>query len=307
MNLLHRAVFAIRHAMTNEESRFAVGHMKITENEAQATNGQIALRVQLNGLDNDCFPSASPGLKAIKPVAEDVEEIRVSKQTADKLFKALPKNGPLPVLQNAYIGQDGEKPVIAVTDLDSSQVFRTEEGGTFPNLDGLNKEEAPKTSVCIDAFYLNEMCKVLRDFQGLKQGDCPIIFECWDKETAIVMSARNDTGQKLKGYLMPMAFEAEEFRFLTQAQLDKEKEERAKEIVEAKEILEGGEAKTLTVDMLNGAKAEPAPDPDAEQVSTYIVPADAPEGTEIIAEEDKEDYVVSPPSPGHIAKIMEDE
>ncbi len=230
MNLLHRAVFAVRHCLTNEESRYTLNHIKITANEAQATNGHIALRVQTNGLENAAFPSQVPGLTAIKPVDKDVEEIRLSKQTADKLFKALPKNGLLPVLQNAYIGQDDDKPVIAVTDLDSSQIFRTEEvTGQFPDLDALKKEEPPKARVCLDAFYLNEMCKVLRDFHSLKQGDCPILFELWEKGDCIVMSARNDTGQKLKAYLMPMDFDEDEFQFRTPEQLEKEAERRAKE------------------------------------------------------------------------------
>jgi len=278
MNLLHRAIFAVRHCLTNEESRYTLNHIKITADEAQATNGHIALRVQTNGIENDAFPSQVPGLTAIKPVAEDVEEIRLSKLTADKLFKALPKNGLLPVLQNAYIGQDEDKPVIVVTDLDSSQIFRTEEvNGQFPDLDVLKKKEEPKARVCLDAFYLNEMCKVLRDFHSIKQGDCPILFELWDKEDCIVMSARNDTGQKLKAYLMPMAFDEDEFQFRTPEQLEKEAERRAKEQKE--------------------------PEAEGEQVSTYIIPANAPEGTEIIAEEDKaltgnyqgEDVMTTPP------------
>jgi len=233
MNLLHRAVFAVRHCLTNEESRYTLNHIKITAEEAQATNGHIALRVQLNGIENEAFPSQVPGLTAIKPVAEDVEEIRLSKLTADKLFKALPKNGHLPVLQNAYIGQDDDKPVIAVTDLDSSQIFRTEQvNGQFPDLDALKKEEPPKARVCLDAYYLNEMCKVLRDFQGLKQGESPILFELWDKGDCIVMSARNDTGQKLKAYLMPMDYSDDEFQFRTPEQLEKEAERRAKELEE---------------------------------------------------------------------------
>jgi len=230
MNLLHRAIFAVRHCLTNEESRYTLNHIKITADEAQATNGHIALRVQTNGIESDAFPSEVPGLKAIKPVNGDVEEIRLSKLTADKLFKALPKNGLLPVLQNAYIGLDDDKPVIAVTDLDSSQIFRTEEvNGQFPDLDVLKKEEEPKARVCLDAYYLNEMCKVLRDFHSIKQGDCPILFELWDKEDCIVMSARNDTGQKLKAYLMPMAFDEDEFQFRTPEELEKEAARRVKE------------------------------------------------------------------------------
>ncbi len=257
MNLLHRAVFAIRHCLTNEESRYTLNHIKITADEAQATNGHIALQVQTNGIENDAFPSEVPGLKAIKAVNGDIDEIRLSKQTADKLFKALPKNGLLPVLQNAYIGQDGDKPVIAVTDLDSSQVFRTEEvQGQFPDLDNLKKEEAPKASICLDAYYLNEMCKVLRDFQGIKQGETPILFECWDKDDAIVMSARNETGQRLRAYLMPMAFDGKEFQFRTPEQLKEEADRRAKEQEEkVQEIV--GEDKTLTVSMLNKLKPEP--------------------------------------------------
>lgn len=229
MNLLHRAIFAIRHCLTNEESRFTLNHLKITQEEAQATNGHIALRVQTNGIESDAFPSQVPGLNTLKPV-EDVEEIRLSKQTADKLFKALPKNGLLPILQTALVAQDDDKPVIAVTDLESSQIFRTEEvNGNFPELDHLDKTEEPKARVCLDAYYLNEMCKVLRDFQGIKQGESPIIFELWDKEDCIVMSARNEHGQKLRAYLMPMAFDDEDFRFLTPGQLAKEAERRAKE------------------------------------------------------------------------------
>jgi hypothetical protein len=261
MNLLHRAVFAVRHCLTNEESRYTLNHIKITADEAQATNGHIALRVQTNGIENDAFPSEVPGLKAIKPVNGDIEEIRLSKQTADKLFKALPKNGLLPVLQNAYIGQDGDKPVIAVTDLDSSQVFRTEEvTGQFPDLDVLKKEEAPKARVCLDAFYLNEMCKVLRDFHSIKQGDCPILFELWDKEDCIVMSARNDTGQKLKAYLMPMAFDGDEFQFRTPEQLKKEAERRAKEQEEQVKEQEEREAK---------AEAPTQPEPEDALSSHY--------------------------------------
>lgn len=274
MNLLNRAIFAIRHAMTNEESRYAVGHMKIKGNEAHTTNGTIALQVQINGLDNDCFPSSSPGLTAIKPLDEDIDEIRLSKQTADKLFKALPKNGFIPALRNAYVGQDGDKPVVAVTDLESSQIFRTEEvNGAFPDLDAL-KKEYPKARVCIDAYYLNELCKVLRDFHGLKQGDSPIILELWGESDAVVLSAKNDEGQKLRAYLMPMTFEDKEFRFRTPEALKAEAEREAKETAEA-EALKTAEAEAPNPheeenrcrycgeipEDCECSRAQPAPDP----------------------------------------------
>jgi len=231
------------------------------------------LQVQINGLDSDCFPSESPGLTAIKPLAEDVDEIRISKQTADKLFKALPKNGYIPALQNAYVGQDGDKPVIAVTDLESSQIFRTEEvTGQFPDLDAL-KKDYPKARVCIDAYYLNELCKVLRDFHGLKQGESPIILELWGESDAVVMSAKNDDGQKLRAYLMPMTFDDKAYRFRTPQELAKETERVAKEQAEA----EQAEVEALK-------KAEEAPNPheqeeaeeDKDALSSYVKEEDDP-------------------------------
>lgn len=245
MNLLHRAVFAIRHCMTGDEGHYHLDQMKITKYVAQATNGWIAVEVQTNGDDPTMFPSEVAGMKAITPVGDDVEEIRISKETADGIFKALPRNGHLPVLQNAMVGADGDDPVIAVTDLDSSRIFKAHgPNGNFPDLDKVRPTEEPLASFTLDAYLLNELLKVMRDFNGIKRQETPMLFEVYENDPKgnkpISFHAKNSTGQKMRGLIMPMhGHNAEDFRFQTEEQIDAQR----KETREAAEIAAVEEAK----------------------------------------------------------------
>lgn len=227
MNLLHRAVFAIRHCMTGEEGAYSLDQMKITKYVAQATNGWIAVEVQTNGEDPTMFPSEVAGMKAIGPVSDQVEEIRISKETADGIFKALPKNGHLPVLQNAMVGADGCECVLAVTDLDSTRIFKAQSGqnGNFPDLDKVRPTEEPLASFTLDAYLLNELLKVMRDFNGIKRQETPLLFEVYENDPKgnkpISFHAKNDTGQKMRGLIMPMhGHNAEDFRFQTEEEIE---------------------------------------------------------------------------------------
>lgn len=243
MNLLHRAVFAIRHCMTGEEGHYHLDQMKITKYVAQATNGWIAVEVQTNGDDPAMFPSGSAGMKAIKPVSDEVEEISISKETADGIFKALPRNGHLPVLQNAMVGADGDDPVIAVTDLDSSRIFKAHgPSGNFPDLDKVRPKEEPLASFTLDAYLLNELLKVIRDFNGIKRQETPLLFEVYENDPKgnkpISFHAKNTTGQKMRGLIMPMhGHDADDFRFKTEEQIDAE-QQKAREAAEAAAVEE---------------------------------------------------------------------
>ena len=227
MNLLHRAVFAIRHCMTGDEGHYHLDQMKITKHVAQATNGWIAVEVQTNGEDPTMFPSEVAGMKAIGPVSDEVEEIRISKETADGIFKALPKNGHLPVLQNAMVGADGVECVLAVTDLDSTRIFRAHgPNGNFPDLDKVRPTEEPVAAFFMDAYLLNELLKVIRDFKGLKRQESCLLFEVYENDLKggnkpISVHAKNETGQMLRALVMPMHGEnADDFRFKTEEQIE---------------------------------------------------------------------------------------
>lgn len=244
MNLLHRAVFAIRHCMTGEQGQYVLDQMKITKRVAQATNGWIAVEVQTNGEDPTMFPSEVAGMKAISPVADDVEEIRISKETADGIFKALPKNGHLPVLQNAMVGADGDDSVIAVTDLDSSRIFRAHgPNGNFPDLDAVRPKQEPLAAFFLDAYLLNELLKVIRDFKGTKRQESCLLFEVYDNDlkkgnSPISVHAKNETGQRLRALIMPMHGEdADDFRFKTEEQIEAD-EKAAREAEEAAALKE---------------------------------------------------------------------
>ena len=244
MNLLHRAVFAIRHCMTGDEGHYHLDQMKITKRVAQATNGWIAVEVQTNGDDPTMFPSEVAGMKAISPVEDDVEEIRISKETADGIFKALPKNGHLPVLQNAMVGADGEDSVIAVTDLDSSRIFRAHgPNGNFPDRDAVRPKQEPLAAFFLDAYLLNELLKVIRDFKGTKRQESCLLFEVYENDlkkgnSPISVHAKNETGQKLRALIMPMHGEdADDFRFKTEEQIEAD-EKAAREAEEAAALVE---------------------------------------------------------------------
>jgi len=217
MNLLHRAVFAIRHCMTGDEGQYSLDQMKITKHVAQATNGWIAVEVQTNG---------------IEPVSDEVEEIRISKQTAEGIFKALPKNGHLPVLQNAMVGADGVECVLAVTDLDSSRIFRAHgPNGNFPDLDAVRPKEEPLAAFFLDAYLLNELLKVIRDFKGIKKQESCLLFEVYENDLKkgnkpISVHAANDTGQRLRALIMPMhGQDADDFRFQSEEQIEAQQQE----------------------------------------------------------------------------------
>jgi len=229
--------------MTGDEGHYHLDQMKITKYVAQATNGWIAVEVQTNGADPTMFPSEVAGMKAITPVGDDVEEIRISKETADGIFKALPRNGHLPVLQNAMVGADGEDSVIAVTDLDSSRIFRAHgPDGNFPDLDKVRPKEEPLATFTLDAYLLNELLKVIRDFNGIKRQESPLLFEVYENDPKgnkpISFHAKNTTGQKMRGLIMPMhGHNAEDFRFKTEKQIDAE-QQKAREAAEAAAVEE---------------------------------------------------------------------
>jgi len=229
--------------MTGEEGHYHLDQMKITKRVAQATNGWIAVEVQTNGQDPTMFPSEVAGMKAIEPVSDEVEEIRISKETADGIFKALPKNGHLPVLQNAMVGADGEDSVIAVTDLDSSRIFKAHgANGNFPDLDKVRPQEEPLASFTLDAYLLNEILKVMRDFNGIKRQETPLLFEVYENDPKgnkpISFHAKNDTGQRMRGLIMPMhGHDPKDFRFQSEEQIVAQ-EKAAQEAEEAAAVEE---------------------------------------------------------------------
>jgi hypothetical protein len=214
--------------------------MRITKYLAQATNGWIAVEVQLNRDDPDQFPTQAAGMKAISQVSDEVEEIRVSKPAAEGVFKALPKNAFLPVLQKAMVGANGDDdPVLAVTDLDSSRIFKTEKSsGQFPDLEAVRPKEEPLAAFVLDAYLLSEFLKVIRDFKSLKAQDSPLVFEVYDNEPGkgtkpISIHAKNDEGHRLRALVMPMQLDhVDDFRFKTEEQLEAEWQ---KELEAAKE------------------------------------------------------------------------
>ena len=280
MNLLHRAVFAIRHCMTGDEGHYHLDQMKITKHVAQATNGWIAVEVQTNGEDPTMFPSEVAGMKAISPVGDDVEEIRISKETADGIFKALPKNGHLPVLQNAMVGADGDDSVIAVTDLDSSRIFRAHgPSGNFPDLDAVRPKQEPLAAFFLDAYLLNELLKVIRDFKGTRRQESCLLFEVYENDlkkgnSPISVHAKNETGQKLRALIMPMHGEnADDFRFKTEAQIEAD-EKAAREAEEAAAL---EEAKRQHEASLEEEEEEPE---DALQQLAYPTAAPSLPGVE---------------------------
>jgi len=256
MNLLHRAVFAIRHCMTGDEGQYSLDQMKITKHVAQATNGWIAVEVQTNGEDPTMFPSEVAGMKAIGPVSDEVEEIRISKETADGIFKALPKNGHLPVLQNAMVGADGVECVLAVTDLDSTRIFRAHgPNGNFPDLDKVRPTEEPLASFTLDAYLLNELLKVMRDFNGIKRQETPLLFEVYENDPKgnkpISFHAKNDTGQRMRGLIMPMhGHDPDDFRFQSEEQIEAQQQE-------AREAADKAAVEEATLHLVEEEEEEP--------------------------------------------------
>ncbi|TDI17455.1 MAG: hypothetical protein E2P05_02270 [Acidobacteria bacterium] len=265
--------------MTGDEGHYHLDQMKITKHVAQATNGWIAVEVQTNGEDPNLFPSKSAGMKAITPVADDVEEIRISKETADGIFKALPRNGHLPVLQNAMVGADGEDSVIAVTDLDSSRIFRAHgPSGNFPDLDAVRPKQEPVAAFFMDAYLLNELLKVIRDFKGIKRQESCLLFEVYENDLKkgnlpISVHAKNETGQKLRALVMPMHGEnADDFRFLSEKQI----EAQQKAAKEAEETAALEEAKRQHEQQQEAEKEEEPEDALQELADKYPGPTSLP-------------------------------
>jgi len=245
--------------MTGDEGHYHLDQMKITKHVAQATNGWIAVEVQTNGQDPTMFPSEVAGMKAIGPVDDDVEEISITKETADGIFKALPKNGNLPVLQNAMVGADGDDSVLAVTDLDSSRIFKAHgPNSNFPDLDAVRPKQEPLAAFFMDAYLLNELLKVVRDFKGTKRQESCLLFEVYENDlkkgnSPISVHAKNETGQRLRALVMPMHGEdADDFRFKSEEQI--EADQKAAREAAAQE-----------------------PEPDDHQGNSYVMEEDDPQ------------------------------
>lgn len=223
---LHKSIFSIRHALTTKESRYLLGNIRIHNGRAQATDGKFACDVQLGDTDHKAFPV----IAGVEPL--DPDALMIPKDTADKVWKSLPKKSTLPVLQEAMIGQNGQEfPVIVTTDLDNSQQFKTgDPAQTFPNLDMVMPPKGKIVGrITLDLHILEKIVKVLKDFSGSKPEETPVSIVVYeDKEERgepstlpAMMYADNGTGQRIRIAVMPMKSKGSDYDWNSPESTDK--------------------------------------------------------------------------------------
>lgn len=193
MLLLNKANFAVLNFVSKEESRY----MQVTPEYTCATNGHILGRVTTpNQKVADNFPSI-PGF-----TPNGHTPFLMSKTTAERVAKAIPKDRVIPVLNHAAVSVDSESGEVtaAVTDLSTPQVFSQPKlSGQFPNSEQLWPKTDPITEVTLNPDYMIALAKAAKQL-----GANRVTLKLYGPDKALYFEAKGDEGQKLDGLLMPM-------------------------------------------------------------------------------------------------------
>jgi len=204
--LLNKHSLNVHEFAAQEESRYTLRAIHVTEQETVATNGHYLVRVSHPTEKPENFPTVE-GFRngaAFKPFLFAVDAVK-------QLLKALPKGKTvksLPILAHACVGhyeENGEsKPNISVTDLENQQVVTPKTvPGQFPNWQAVIPTAAPKFEIYVSAEYLAQLARSAAQFSDCEM---PVIrLQFTDANSAIRIDARNnETGQGFTGVVMPV-------------------------------------------------------------------------------------------------------
>jgi DNA polymerase III sliding clamp (beta) subunit (PCNA family) len=191
-------ISAVLPAISNEESRYTMRAIHITEQFTEATDGHRAIRVS-NPADAD--PKDFPCVPGFTP--NGFKEGLLSLDAAKQLVKAFPKRcGHMPILNHAAVTTHDDKLQLAVTDLDNPQVFNPRPiTGNFPDVQRVVDDAKAKCTtfeITLGPEYLADMALAAHKF-----GATTITLKFADATSAVLMEAENPDHQQWTGVLMP--------------------------------------------------------------------------------------------------------
>ena len=192
--LVNKKALVLKEVIDKEHS--TLSHLKVTNKEVIATNGKILLQLKnpSQELLQD-FPQVE-GLNSTE------NETYLNEETISKIEKNLPKRASLPILENFVIGEDKEKILIFLTDLENDIKItqRKPEIVDYPkNIEQLYPEES-KFKVTLSISLLKQLVKVIEKLSKNEEG---ITFSFTENTKPIKIEFK-DEDVDLKGLIMPM-------------------------------------------------------------------------------------------------------
>jgi len=192
--LVNKKALVLKEVIDKEHS--TLSHLKVTNKEVIATNGKILLQLKnpSQELLQD-FPQVE-GLNSTE------NETYLNEETISKIEKNLPKRASLPILENFVIGEDKEKILIFLTDLENDIKItqRKPEIVDYPkNIEQLYPEES-KFKVTLSISLLKQLVKVIEKLSKNEEG---ITFSFTENTKPIKIEFK-DEDIDLKGLVMPM-------------------------------------------------------------------------------------------------------
>lgn len=197
--MLNKRNWDVHKFCSKDESRYALSAINVTPEATIATDGHRLAWVSGDGFKSESFPvvpNAAPATNEFKP-------FMVSAELAAKIAKATPTKEHIPVLNHSAIGIDGENRTIAVTDLESPQVFNAtkQPDGQFPNTDAvIPRWEKATARFCVNAEYLADIAAFAAQFD--RKRPVSIVVSLYEEQKAIRFDAEHD-GQGYTAVLMP--------------------------------------------------------------------------------------------------------
>lgn len=200
--MLNKRNWDVHKFCSKDESRFSLSAIRVTPEATIATDGHRLMWLSLDGFTSESFPvvpNAAPAKDSFAPFL-------VSSDLAAKLSKATPSKEKIPVLNHAAVGIDGDRRTIAVTDLDTPQVFDAtkQPEGSFPDTDRvMPKWDAATTRFCVNAEYLAQIAAFAAALDS--KGTVSIVVSLYgdDNLKALRFDAEKD-GQGMTAVLMPL-------------------------------------------------------------------------------------------------------
>ena len=198
--MFNRANLAVASCL--EKGKHSRSSVEFSPEGTMATNGHLLMAVDISPTPPDEAPAVNNG----QPPLSDFEPFWTSAETAQKAKKSLPKSPGLPVLEHAFVIQNGDKPALITTDLASSATFPAD--GEKPYVrtwKNVFPEGEPVFTIHLNADSLYQLIGAFRE--AMRDRRPPMVrFSFYGDDKAVRMDAHADQpeGQKIRALLMPM-------------------------------------------------------------------------------------------------------
>jgi hypothetical protein len=182
------------------EQRYCLNGIHVTNDFTEVTNGHYLMRISTPQINPDELPY---GPNQEKPYTGPINAI-VSADAAKQIQKNIPKNGNLPILNNAFPGpntkEDGSSIEFVTTDLETwNPVSVRPVGAKYPNCDAVWPKKQPNLVMGFNPDYMMKLC------QQFKKNKVKVVkLSIYGIHEAMMFEGKNeDTEQDIKALLMP--------------------------------------------------------------------------------------------------------